>query len=496
MFKPKDHYTLLGISRNASQNEIRKAYLTAAKRFHPDLNVAPGETEFFISIQEAYEVLCDAHSRARYDASLPAIKESSSPISIKVIYSRPHLLRIEEPQIIYALLQFSPVPEAGSLPSPILNLCLVIDRSTSMKGRSMDVVKATTIQLLRKLRMQDTLSIITFSDRAETLFSSTQKSDSSKLEACIQMLHASGGTEIYKGLEAAFVEIQKNLDRSHINHIILLTDGHTYGDEHKCMHLAESAAEKGIGISGLGIGAEWNDSFLDSLARRTGGSSMYIPRPQEIRRILLEKLNHLWRVFAGETSMEFSTGEGVDLRYAFRLQPEAGMLSLESPLLLGPILIKKELAVLMELGIDPQACKSHEVLLLEGTLKVSASSLSTPTHSLNIHLSRPVNADPFTSPPPSRIIQALSHLTLYRLQEKARLEVQVGHHELASQSLQQLATHLLSQGEHTLAHTVLLEAEHIRQNKIFSPEGDKLVKYGTRALISPGQDIENHDHLP
>ena len=55
--------------------------------------------------------------------------------------------------------------------------------------------------------------------------------------------------------------------------------------------LASKLAEHGIGISGMGIGQEWNDIFLDVLSTRTGGSSAYIAQPQDIKSLLLEKFN-------------------------------------------------------------------------------------------------------------------------------------------------------------------------------------------------------------
>jgi Ca-activated chloride channel family protein len=89
-------------------------------------------------------------------------------------------------------------------------------------------------------------------------------------------------------------------------------------------------------------------------------------------------------------------------------------------------------------------------------------------------------------PPPLEIIQALSRLTLYRLQGQARLEVAAGAYDQASQHLQRLAIHLLQQGNRELARTVLLEAENIKEKQTYSLEGDKRIKYGTRALLLPG----------
>jgi len=79
----------------------------------------------------------------------------------------------------------------------------------------------------------------------------------------------------------------------------------------------------------------------------------------------------------------------------------------------------------------------------------------------------------------------MSRLTLYRLQERARQEVEAGSVQKATKHLQYLATHLLAQGDRELAHTVLVEAEHIQQSRRFSKDGDKRIKYGTRGLLLP-----------
>lgn len=66
--KAKDYYEVLGISRSASENEIKTAYRKLARKFHPDLN--PGDKaaeDRFKELQEAYDVLADAENRKLYD---------------------------------------------------------------------------------------------------------------------------------------------------------------------------------------------------------------------------------------------------------------------------------------------------------------------------------------------------------------------------------------------------------------------------------------------
>ena len=65
----KDLYAILGISRNASQDDVKKAYRQMAKTYHPDLNPGNADAERkFKEISQAYDILADAEKRKRYDA--------------------------------------------------------------------------------------------------------------------------------------------------------------------------------------------------------------------------------------------------------------------------------------------------------------------------------------------------------------------------------------------------------------------------------------------
>lgn len=64
----KDYYQILGVSRNASEKDIKQAYRRLARQFHPDVNPGKDANEKFKAINEAYEVLSDAETRRKYDA--------------------------------------------------------------------------------------------------------------------------------------------------------------------------------------------------------------------------------------------------------------------------------------------------------------------------------------------------------------------------------------------------------------------------------------------
>jgi len=485
MFPNQDYYALLGVTRDASQEEIKRAYFDAAQKFHPDKNTAAGETEIFLDVQQAYEVLANPKRRMQYDATLPPDEQPSLPYTYKILYSRPNLVHLDEPQMLYFILELNTPPAARQAPSSPLNVCLVLDRSTSMQGEKMDTVKATAIQVLRNLRPQDILSVVAFSDRAEVIIPAAYHQDKARLEAKIQMIQPSGATEIYQGLEAGVKEVMRSQDGKRINHIILLTDGRTYGDEQQCLGLASKLAQHGIGISGMGIGQEWNDIFLDVLSTRTGGSSAYIAQPQDIKRLLLEKFNALAQTYAEDVILDIQSIEDIELTYAFRLQPEPSPIALsEDTLHLGSIMQDTPTQVIFEYLIHPKAVESESLTILDGILKVAIASQIMPVPPLRMSLTRPITDSPETDPPPPQIVQALSRLMLYRMQERAHTEIEKGNIDGATRQLKTLAANLLTQGERNLAQTILLEMEYLQKQNALTIEGSKKIKYGTRSLFN------------
>ena len=63
----KDYYEILGVSRDASRDEIQRVYRKLARKYHPDLNKTAGSEDKFKEINEAYEVLKDPEKRNKYD---------------------------------------------------------------------------------------------------------------------------------------------------------------------------------------------------------------------------------------------------------------------------------------------------------------------------------------------------------------------------------------------------------------------------------------------
>ncbi len=481
-------YARLGLRKKATADEVRAAYHAAARRLHPDTSDDPEATELFLQVQEAYETLSNPQKRSAYDLLLPNDIDPPADVMVNAIYSRSVLPTMNSPQLVYVLLDLLSRPTAEDRQKPALNVCLVLDTSTSMAGPRLDMVKAAATMLVRTLRQEDYLSIVTFHDKAEAIVPAERGIDLGRIEARISQMTTGGGTEILHGLKAGMNEIARNLGPSYVNHLLLVTDGKTYGDEAACLELADFAAGRGITISGLGIGSDWNDEFLDEMCRKTGGASAYASHPENIKKLLEKQFQNLTRTYANNVLLDYQPSAQAELRYAFRLSPDPSALQIGSPVQLGNIPLGPSLSVLMEFLVREVPEGQPMLTLAQGDLKLKIPTRKIPDTTARFDLTRPIARDAEVEPPPQVLVKAMSRLSLFRMQEKAREELNAGHHDKATQRLGQLANQLLSAGRPDLAHTVRLQLKDIEKGETISEDRKKQIKYATRSLVMPELD--------
>lgn len=484
----KDYYRVLGVPRNATTDQLRRAYRQAALKLHPDRNENPGDTELFLSISQAYETLIDEQARATYDKQLAeeeAALAAESALEVKIQQSRHAILRLNEPQVHYLLLDIVPRRELAHVRPPV-NLAIVIDRSTSMRGQRLDNVRSATLEILKSLLPQDRAAVVAFSDRADLIVSPDQAADLSAARARLSLLQADGGTEILQGLQLGMDQLGVNFTREGVNHLILLTDGRTYGDEEACLQLASQVSDQGITINAVGIGSDWSDRFLDDLAGRTGGNVLFLDAPRSITELLEGIFDTLSKVVASRMRLDGSLSQYVDLRSSFRLLPEPMVLGDSLPLALGNMISDGAIRVLMEFVVHPVG-QGDELALAHFDISGDLLGEEAHTQVLPIDVSHPVSEEPDTEPPPPDIIEALSAVALYQMQDMARHEAELGQSTQAARRLENLATQLLATGQKDLAKAALNEAENLAHARRITNEGEKVLKYGTRALLLPAK---------
>jgi Ca-activated chloride channel family protein len=488
-----NYYAVLGVAEDAALDEIKSAYRHLVRRYHPDTAQDTASAEMFTRIQAAYEVIGDGANRAEYDRWRREQGLVVEPaLAMTLMISRPKLPVMLEPQILYVLIEIgTPTKQAKETRMP-LSLCLAIDRSTSMQGKRMDQVRLAATHLIDSLGADDLLAVVTFSDRAEVVVPASEKLDKKGARGRVMGIQPSGGTEILSGLVAAMGEVMQIRRRQGVNHIILLTDGRTYGDEAECLGLAHEAGADGIGISAMGIGHDWNDKFLDQLAAQTGGSSAYIDAPEKVGDFLTKRVLGLGATRATDLRLYMHMEPGTILRHAFKLAPFAQELVLpgEGPLMLGALEGSAPLTLVLELQIPPQGDTGYQSFASFDLLATPAGQ-TRPIDPISKTLRAEVVQNAPDEPPPPAIISALGRLTVHRMQEHATKAADGGDVAGATRNLENLATRLMALGQPELAQAALSEADRLTRTGRLSDEGRKRLKYGTRSLValpSPKQE--------
>jgi Ca-activated chloride channel family protein len=479
-----DYYALLGVTADATLDEIKSAYRALARRYHPDSGGDAAAAELFQRITTAYETIGDERRRDEYDAwRREQGLVAEPPLRLGWTLSRSELPILLESQVLYVLLELRASAELQQARAP-LNLCLVIDRSTSMQGRRMDQVKAAATRIIDELLPEDRLAIVSFSDRAEVVLPASERLDKGLARSRVINIQPAGGTEILSGLVAALSEVVQTRHLRGVNHVILLTDGRTYGDEAESLALAEEAGADGLGISAMGIGHDWNDHFLDLLASKTGGSSSYIESPDKVSQFLSQRILGLGAARATDLRLYVHPASGTQLRHAFKLSPFAQELTVpgEGPILLGALEGDEPLTLMLEFHIGPQSEEGPQSLV-EFDMRATLAGQGARVEHVSRRLKAAFRREPREETPPAAVVAALGKLTVHRMQERAYQAVERGDTEGATRSLETLATRLMALGHSELAQAALAEADRLTRTGRLSGEGRMRLKYGTRSLL-------------
>jgi len=478
----RDYYAELNLRPAATVEEVKTAYRVLARRFHPDANPAPDAAERFQRVQEAYEILSDPEQRQAYDQwrSQEGLAEPAALVMRRII-SHQQLPVREEEQILYALLDVGPSPKTQVKRLPF-NLCLVLDRSTSMQGVRLQRVKDATNFIIDFLDDFDIFSLVTFSDRAEVVIPAQSGIDKAFAKSRVSTIRSSGGTEILQGMLMGLSEIDRWRSPDMVNHLILLTDGQTYGGERECVEEAEAAARRQVSITTMGIGQDWNDKLLDEISRKSGGTSTYIDSASRVTSFFRECIHTLTTIIARDLHITLRMSENAQIQEIFRVSPHMEQLYVENGTInLGQLGTEQPTSVILEILVSANKPGKMRIAQLELTADVPSATQRNQLIKKDVEL-EVIEGLELSQPPPPNIVSILGKLAIFKMQEKTMKDLESGRLDQASQRLETMATRLLNIGENDLAKAALLEAGRLARTGHLSPEGRKRIRYGTRSL--------------
>ncbi|MBD3287170.1 VWA domain-containing protein [candidate division KSB1 bacterium] len=368
-----------------------------------------------------------------------------------------------------------------------LNLSLVMDRSASMKGEKIENVKKAMENIIDRLDADDYLSIVTFNEEADVLIPTQPVSDKAALKEKVNELTYSGGTAISSGMSEGLNELRNSLTEDRINRMIVLTDGQTYGDEDQCFELAEEAEDDGIVITALGVGDEWHEDVLDTIAARNDGKSDYIETPDDIIPIFDEEMQSFKNIVTENNKLTLRLANGVTPKKICRVIPYISELEYESfsenevRVDIGELDQTQGLSVLAELKITPRQQGRFRIAQAELTYDVPAENIYGEKTRADIITHFSANGAESKKINP-RVMNTVEKVSAYDLQTRALTQAVSGDISGATQKLRAAATRLLDMGEDDLANAAMEEAENLEKMGSMSSSGTKKLRYETRKL--------------
>jgi len=149
---------------------------------------------------------------------------------------------------------------------------LVLDKSSSMEGKKMELARQSAIGLVDNLRDIDQVGVLVFDNSFQWTAPLRRNARPEETKRLISGIIADGGTQIAPALREAFRNIETS--KAVYKHILLLTDG--ISEEGDSMALAREAAKLKITISTVGLGQDVNRAYLERVAQTAEGKSYFL----------------------------------------------------------------------------------------------------------------------------------------------------------------------------------------------------------------------------
>ena len=241
---------------------------------------------------------------------VPAVQQEL--VALRAILS--HLAyNSSTPTQLLLKVEFSPADKRPPNRPP-LNLALVLDRSSSM-GADMKFSHAIAAAraVIENLTDRDTVSLVAFNERSLVLSPASRVVNKPFLFQRLSEVSPEGITDLSAGLLEGIAQISSQKAEGHVKHVLLLTDGQAntgVTDPAALRKIAEAAHAKGIGVSTLGCGTDFNEKLLTDLATAGDGRYTYVKSSEQLPTAFRDELRGLLEVVAQNVRLEVSVKQG------------------------------------------------------------------------------------------------------------------------------------------------------------------------------------------
>ena len=207
-------------------------------------------------------------------------------------------------------------------PRPPVDLALIIDRSGSMSGDKIRDVKTASLKLLDTLQPADTVTLISYSSDVRRHTTRLSVGEGREiLRNHLLGIESGGGTALGPALIQALDDLEAGLkDDGRLTHALLLSDGLANEGEQRPDVLGARAAKaftRGISVSTLGVGLDYNEDLMTKLADQGGGRYHFIKDAEAIVGILDDEMKGLVATVARGITLDLAPAPGTGVAKVF-----------------------------------------------------------------------------------------------------------------------------------------------------------------------------------
>jgi Ca-activated chloride channel homolog len=195
---------------------------------------------------------------------------------------------------------------------------LIIDKSSSMEGRKIELARQAAVGVVENLRPIDSVGVLIFDNSFSWAVPIRKADNRAAIERMISGITPDGGTQIAPALAEAYQRILPV--QAVYKHIVLLTDG--ISEEGDAMETARLALANHVTISTVGLGQDVNRAFLEKVASAAVGKSYFLNDPAGLEQLLLRDVEEhtgntaVERNFKPKIVKQAEILEGVDMENA------------------------------------------------------------------------------------------------------------------------------------------------------------------------------------
>jgi Ca-activated chloride channel family protein len=191
-----------------------------------------------------------------------------------------------------------------------LSLVVVLDTSGSMSGDKIEQAKQSVISLVSDMRDDDEIALVRYSSGSELLQSLARVGDvRSSLMAKVRAIQADGGTNIPPALSHGMRALAE-AGKGRVRRVILVSDGL---DSTRAMAetIARQSAEQGVTISSLGVGLDFDESYMGAVARSGRGNFVFVSDAAALATFLKRELKETATTTVERAEVRLKLPEGV-----------------------------------------------------------------------------------------------------------------------------------------------------------------------------------------